>query len=830
MNDPSGPDAKARHGRRGLLANSSITTKLATIVAINLVGMLLLLGVMTLALNIAGGVRAYVGGEGLWSKGQKDAVYYLAEYARTHAPGDYQSYLKAVAIPLGDRKARLELLKPDYQYPVVEAGFVEGGNAAEDVPNMVLLFRYFGQISYMADAIRIWTEADASIAQLIALGDELHAAIQQDELTQGRGEALLARLQTINAEVTRLEREFSATLGDGARWIQATLTQVILGSTFLLLMLGLWLSFHIARELRAGILRLREGALEVSAGRLSHRIASVGEDELGQLAEAFNTMAEHRQKAESALKTSMLEARSIIETASDAFISMDANGRICDWNHQAENLFGWSRQEVMGENLANRIIPPNLHQAHNRGLAHYLRSGEGPVLNKRIEVMALHRAGHEFPVELTIWPAYQGSSKRFNAFLRDISERTHMIRRLNAQKAAAAALASSPTLEEAAPAVLDAICDALEWDVGALWVPDAKADVLRCVQIRHRAGREVPSFVNVSRNITFARGVGLPGRVWSSASPLWIPDVTQDGNFPRARYALQEDLHGAFAIPLLDDTEVSGVIEFFSRSIQQPDDNLLRMMSMLGTLLGQFIARKNAERALALHTEELARSNAELERFAYIASHDLQEPLRTVTSYTQLLMRRFKQVDDPDAKEFATYITEAVQRMRDLIEGLLAYSRVTRAADTREDADLNIILQQTIANLDASIKSQSARITCDELPVVQANCTLIAHVLQNLLGNALKFHGEQPPRIHVGAKRDGNGWRISVRDHGIGIDPKHAENIFVLFQRLHTREQIPGNGLGLAICKKIIEQQGGRIWVEPANPGCVFHFTLPDHG
>lgn len=827
MNDSSDPNSRTRNRRRGWLANSSITTKLAALVAINIIAMLLLLGVMTLALNIAGGVRAYVGGEGLWSKGQKDAVYYLAEYARTQAHSDYQSYLKAVAIPLGDHKARLELLKPEYQYSVVEAGFVEGGNAAEDVPNLVLLFRHFSRISYMAEAIRIWTDADASIAQLTALADELHAAIQTQQLTPAQQASLLKRLERINAEVTILEREFSATLGDGARWIQSTLTQIILGSTLLLLALGLWLSFRIARELRAGIFRLREGALEVSAGRLSHRIVAFGHDELGQLADAFNTMTAHRQKAESALKTSMQEARSIIETASDAFISMDADGCISDWNRQAEIVFGWSRDEVMGKNLASRIIPPALREAHNKGLAHYLRSGEGPVLNKRIELLALHRSGHEFPVELTVWPAYRGGSKRFNAFLRDISERVRTMRRLNAQTAAAAALVSSSTLEDATPAVLDAICDALEWDVGALWVPDAETDVLRCVQIRHRAGREVTSFVETSLSITFARGIGLPGRVWSSAKPLWIPDVTQDSNFPRARYALQEDLHGAFAIPLFDGTEVSGVIEFFSRSIQQPDDSLLRMMSMLGTLLGQFIARKHAERDLELHTEELARSNAELERFAYIASHDLQEPLRTVTSYTQLLMRRFKQVDDADAREFVTYITEAVQRMRDLIEGLLAYSRVTRAANITDDADLNTILQQVIANLDASIKSEAARITHDELPVVKANRTLIAHVLQNLLGNALKFHGEQPPRIHVSARRDGEQWHISVRDHGIGIDPKHVENVFVLFQRLHTREQIPGNGLGLAICRKIIEQQGGRIWVEPADPGCVFHFTLP---
>jgi hypothetical protein len=224
MRDPSPTTSRLGARRRNWLRDSSITTKLASIVAINVIALLLLLWVMTLALDISAGVRAYVGGEGLWSKGQKDAVYYLSQYARSHAADDYQSYLRAIAIPLGDKQARLEMQRPEYDYAVVEAGFVQGGNAAEDVPNLILLFRRFGDISYMAEAIRIWTEADASIAQLTELADELHAGIEAGELSPAREQAILDRLALINAEVTLLEHEFSATLGDGARWIQTMLT------------------------------------------------------------------------------------------------------------------------------------------------------------------------------------------------------------------------------------------------------------------------------------------------------------------------------------------------------------------------------------------------------------------------------------------------------------------------------------------------------------------------------------------------------------------------------------------------------------------------------
>lgn len=825
------PNAKHPAGvavHSGWLSDLPITTKLAVIVVAYVAIMLAMLGVITACLEIASGVRAYVGAEGLWSKGQKDAVYYLARYSQSRDEQDYLKYQQAISIPLGDRKARLELLKPDFDYAVVERGFMEGEVPAADVPDMVFLFRHFGRAPYLADAIAIWTAADSHIMRLVSQADELHAAIQAHQPTAIREQQLRDELELTNTLLTKLERDFSFTLGEGARWIQRVLLIVILVSASLLLTAGLLLSLRISRELRSGILRLREGAALVAAGDLAHRIAHPSRDELGQLAEAFNTMVKHRQDAEITLKASMEEARAVIETAFDAFIGMDAEGRICDWNHQAEITFGWMRQEVLGQSLAERIIPPQHREAHQRGLNHYLRTREGPVLNRRIEVTALHRDGHEFPIEMTIWPAHSAGTPRFNAFLHDISDRHRMIKRLDAQKAAAAVLVNSSTLADAAPAVLDSICDALEWDVGAIWAPDVEAGVLRCVQVRHRTGREASTFSEISRKITFAHGIGLPGRVWDSGKPLWIPDVTQDSNFPRAQYAEQDKLHSAFAFPILNGKEVTGVIEFFSHAIQQPDDDLLRMMDTLGSLLGQFVARNRAESELAARATELARSNAELERFAYIASHDLQEPLRTVTSFTQLLARRHEKTSDPEAEEFIGFITESVQRMRELIEGLLAYSRVSRNPEAPQDTDLNQVVDSVIANLDTAIRDSGAVVTHDPLPVLKVNSSLIHHLLQNLVGNALKFRGTDPLQIHISAAPEGANWHFAVRDNGIGIHPQHSERIFVLFQRLHTRDQIPGNGLGLAICKKIVEQHGGRIWVEPASPGSIFHFTL--HG
>ncbi|HVT35998.1 MAG TPA: ATP-binding protein, partial [Nevskiaceae bacterium] len=238
--------------------------------------------------------------------------------------------------------------------------------------------------------------------------------------------------------------------------------------------------------------------------------------------------------------------------------------------------------------------------------------------------------------------------------------------------------------------------------------------------------------------------------------------------------------------------------------------------------------RRRASAELAARVDELARSNAELEQFAYAASHDLQEPLRTVNSFAQLLARRHVS-NDPEAAEFIGYITEAVARMRALIDGLLAYSRV-RPQDTEpETVDLDRLLAQVLADLDDAVVRSGAEVTHDALPTLKGDAAQLAQLLQNLVSNALKFRApDRAPRVHVGAQRQEHGWLLTVRDNGIGIEPRYAGRVFGLFQRLHTRDLYPGSGIGLAICKKIVESHGGTIRVEAGNPGSVFVFTWPD--
>ncbi|MBI4563133.1 MAG: PAS domain-containing protein [Planctomycetes bacterium] len=258
-------------------------------------------------------------------------------------------------------------------------------------------------------------------------------------------------------------------------------------------------------------------------------------------------------------------------------------------------------------------------------------------------------------------------------------------------------------------------------------------------------------------------------------------------------------------------------LQALGKVVTDADGNVVRLV---GT--GQDITeRKNME-------EELIRSNTELERFAYVASHDLQEPLRMVASFVQLLARRYRGTLDEDADEFIRYATEGAVRMQTLIQDLLGYSRLGTPLKALEPTDCGAALNQALGNLKNAIVEYGAIVTFDPLPTLMADPSQIAQLFQNLISNAVKFRGSQPPRVHVSALLKGGEWIFSVRDNGIGIDPKYNERIFMMFQRLHPRDTYPGTGIGLAICKKIVERHRGRIWVESqAGQGATFFFTIP---
>lgn len=238
--------------------------------------------------------------------------------------------------------------------------------------------------------------------------------------------------------------------------------------------------------------------------------------------------------------------------------------------------------------------------------------------------------------------------------------------------------------------------------------------------------------------------------------------------------------------------------------------------------------RVNAEAKLAQHTAELQRSNAELQQFAYVASHDLQEPLRMVSSYMQLLARRYQGRLDADADEFIGYAVDGANRMKRLIEGLLTYSRVGTHGQTFAAVEGDQVLRQALDNLHLALEESQGQVTAEPLPLFWGDEAQLVQLLQNLIGNALKFRGAEPPRVRVTVTRRGAVWQVGVADNGIGIAPQYQDRIFLIFQRLHSQREYPGTGIGLALCRKIIERHGGQLWVESQlGQGATFYFTLP---
>jgi signal transduction histidine kinase len=251
-------------------------------------------------------------------------------------------------------------------------------------------------------------------------------------------------------------------------------------------------------------------------------------------------------------------------------------------------------------------------------------------------------------------------------------------------------------------------------------------------------------------------------------------------------------------------------------------------IKLIAELRDSYAELERTKEDLERKSHELARSNDDLKDFAYAASHDLQEPLRIIRGYVQLLAKRYKGRLDADADDFIKYTVEGVGRMQRLIKDLLEYSRLGINGETLKTSECTELVDRALANLQAAIEESGAQVTYDPLPTVAVDPSQLSRVFQNLIGNAIKFHGEEAPRVHISAEQRGEEWVFSVRDNGIGMDLDQSERIFMIFQRLHTREEYEGTGIGLAICKKIVERHGGRIRVESEEGrGSTFYFTIP---
>ena len=287
--------------------------------------------------------------------------------------------------------------------------------------------------------------------------------------------------------------------------------------------------------------------------------------------------------------------RKISDSANDAIIMADNDSRITYWNRAAEEMFGYLAEDVVGTKLHQSIIPARFQDAHLKGFNKFCDTGQGNVIGKTVELAAIRKDKTEFPIELSLSSVKVGDRWNAVGIIRDISDRKKAERRLNAQHAVTQILSASITMKDASVRILQAICESLNWEFGAMWFYHHQDNVLRCSDLWHIPDIEVLEFKKSTEEITFAPEIGLPGRVWTSGKPAWIVDVVHDPNFPRAPYALKEGLHAAFGFPIIYNEEVLGTLEFFSKEKEEPDNDLLNMMSAVGIQIGLFIKRNQSE-------------------------------------------------------------------------------------------------------------------------------------------------------------------------------------------------------------------------------------------
>lgn len=521
--------------------------------------------------------------------------------------------------------------------------------------------------------------------------------------------------------------------------------------------------------------------------------------------------------------------RAILESALDCIITMDAAGIVQEFNPAAERVFGFKRDGAVGRELAELIIPPVLRERHRQGLAHYLKTGEGPVLGRRIEIAAVRADGTEILVELAITAFRLGEEPLFTAYLRDITERVRTERRRAAQYSVASLLAGSLSLRETGPQIIQAIAASGDWIFGAIWVVDEAGDGLHCAATWSGEGAELQAFADETQHLKLTGATGLPGRVVASRQPTWIADVSQDRNFVRKTAAAAAQLRGAFAFPLCADGRVYGVLEMLSAAVAQPDEDLLQLVEALGSQIGLFIQRRQLEKELQREKETAEAANAAKDQFLANLSHELRTPL------TPVLIWAAGTVNQPglpaDIEEGLQMVCRNVELEARLIDDLLDLTRITRGKLQLQlrQADAHELLRHAIEIVRSEIDARKLTLELQldaEWHSVNVDAARMQQVFWNVLRNAAKFtqtNGAISVRSFNSAPHQ---LSIEVRDSGIGIEPEHLDRIFAAFEQVSPRRE--GLGLGLAISKAIVEMHGGSIRAssEGAGKGAVFLIEL----
>ena len=576
----------------------------------------------------------------------------------------------------------------------------------------------------------------------------------------------------------------------------------------------------------------------------------VNYDDLVREAHAYETrppyiieMAKNRLHATARLIGSMIETKQIEETLRESEmrfrqiyehmavgISQVSLDYIIEHANQAYcQILGYSEEELIGKHLKD-ITHPETVEANLRRQAQLAR---GELDHYQMEKKFIHKQGHTVYgiLDANLIRGADDAPRYFLGSVLDITARKRMEEELHWKSEAESAIAAlstdlleSVSIDDLSQRVLEQALRLTGSEFGYVGYIDQKTGYLICPTMT----RDIWDDCQVpDKDFVFEEFGGLWGWVLENREPLLtnaLQDDPRSSGVPAGHLPIRRFL----SAPAIIGGELVGQIALANPEEDYTERDLI-LIKRMAALSALALQRQQAEEEIEHYAAKLERSNEELEQFAYVIAHDLREPARMVKGYLNLLVQRYQGQLDEKADMFIDYAVDGAERMQEMIDALLDLSRIGTRGEEPAPTDAEAVLERTLRALGRAIEDAEAEVTSDPLPTVLADEAQLAQVFQNLIANGIKFRQEdEPPRVHISAEREGDEWVFSVADNGIGIDPKQADRIFQIFQRLHTEEEYPGLGIGLALCKRIVERHGGRIWMESEpGAGSTFYFTLP---
>ncbi|TMT87918.1 PAS domain S-box protein [Haloterrigena sp. H1] len=518
----------------------------------------------------------------------------------------------------------------------------------------------------------------------------------------------------------------------------------------------------------------------------------------------------------------------VLDAIDDIFYVLDPDGTVRRWNESLREVTGYSESELASLTAVDAIDEDD-HDRVTAAIAEGFETG-----SVQIEATLRTSSGERIPYEFAASRVETLDGEPvLTGIGRDVSERMARERELEQRAHQQQVVADLGQL-------------ALETDDLDELMHDASRQIATVLDTDYA---KVLDLDDVGEDLLLRQGVGWDDGLVGTATvaaveansqaaytleqdrPIVVEDLETDERFSGPALLTNHDVRSGISTIIGSVDDPWGILATHDTDPQQFTDEDITFIQSVANVLAEAIERQQYRTELEDLVADLEESNERLEQFAYAASHDLQEPLRMVSSYLQLIESRYGDDLDEDGQEFLAFAVDGAERMREMIDGLLQYSRVETRGDPFEPVDLETVLEDVRKNLRMKIDEHGAEITAEDLPRVEGDDGQLRQVFQNLLSNAIKYSGEDAPRVHVSAEQDGTTWTISIADNGIGIDSDEQERVFEVFQRLHSRETHSGTGIGLALCERIIERHGGEIWVdsEPGE-GATFSFTLPAVG